>query len=198
MQRSVVLSLLLFVSNSFAQTSQSIGVVELKFGEVTRRSDNGMADKPSRGSRLFKGDRIRTRERSFVHMRLDDDHRFDLGKNAEAVLLDFPSDKPQEIIVLTGGFRYTHSGTPGSDTAHTVIRTPSAVVRLGGKSKLEGYLGGTKTSFVHRSGISVFDLRRGAPVTLTKPGDSIVIDEAFNAEIPEHASEPELIGMPPE
>ena len=167
---------------SAEQALVKIGTVSLAFGTVTAVDVNGNSRVLARNDDVYKGDDIRTGDRSFVKARMLDGTRFNLGRNARATLTDYEFDEAAgrgnfEVQVLVGGFHYK-SGTigtmfAGTTRSHSTIRTPSAIVGIRG-SELDGTVDGNgQTIVVHAAGFLVItDINGNNPIIMSVTGDT--------------------------
>ncbi|MCB1693829.1 MAG: hypothetical protein KDI19_13765, partial [Pseudomonadales bacterium] len=160
-----------------------IGHVKLAIGTVTAK--NGDETRTlKRGDPIYKGDDIRTGDRSFIKAEMDEGTKFQLGKNAHATVDDFSFQESTgqghfAATVIVGGFHY-QSGKIGSmhtgTNPHSQIRTPSAIIAIRG-SELDGSVDPSgETIVVHQSSyLVVTDINGHNAVVLQVPGNTSVI-----------------------
>ena len=120
----------------------AVGRVSLALGDVRVIRVDGSEGKLARGDTVYRGDRIQTGDGSFVKITMKDNARFNLGKNAEAVLKDYEFNETTnkgvfEVFQSRGGSHY-RSGKIGKFSASNVdsftIKTPTAIVGIRGSA----------------------------------------------------------------
>ncbi|MEX2326280.1 MAG: hypothetical protein WD558_00990, partial [Pseudomonadales bacterium] len=105
---------------------EQIGTVRFLRGDVTIERADGTVVQAERGTLVYQGDHIKTGANSFVNIRMLDNTRFNLGRNAEATLNDFEFEPENnvgkfDVMVRAGGFKYKSGGIGelGDDNSHT-------------------------------------------------------------------------------
>ncbi len=126
----------IWVSNSFAQEPEPIGIVTAVKGEVVVVRA-GKSEVIEKGTNVFLGDRLETKEASGVKIVFDDDTLISLGENTNFDITEFvytPKERKSYYNIFKGKLKGIVQKIEGRDS-NVEFATPNAVAGIKGTTE---------------------------------------------------------------